>query len=102
MDWSSDRGVLLIIPFAVAVIGQRFLVARAAARRAPLLAVYAGLSLACGVGVALGSTGALRVREAEVRINGLPAALDGCESPTWVMCTSAASVLSRISLTRSR
>jgi predicted MPP superfamily phosphohydrolase len=70
-------GVLLIIPFAVAVIGQRFLVARAAARRSPLLAVYAGLSLACGVGVAFGSTGALRVREAEVRINGLPAALDG-------------------------
>ena len=70
-------GVLLIIPFAVAVIGQRFLVVRAAARRSPLLAVYAGLSLACGVGVAFGSTGALRVREAEVRINGLPAALDG-------------------------
>src|SRR2546426_12462353 len=39
-------GVLLIIPFAVAVIGQRFLVERAAARRSPLLAVYAGLSLA--------------------------------------------------------
>ena len=70
-------GVVLIIPFAVVVIGQRFLVARAAARRSPLLAVYIGLSLACGVGVAFGSTGALRVREAEVRINGLPAALDG-------------------------
>ena len=69
-------GVLLIIPFAVAVIGQRFLVARAAAR-SPLLAVYVGLSLACGVGVAVGGTGALRVREAEVRIDGLPAALDG-------------------------
>jgi len=70
-------GTLLIIPFAGALIGQRFLVGRAAARPSAVLAVYAGLSLACGVGVAFGSTGAPRVREAEVRINGLPAALDG-------------------------
>ena len=92
-------GILLIIPFAVVVIGQRFLMRRAPARRSALLAVYAGLSPACGVGVAFGSTGAPRVREAVARINGLPAALDGLRIANLGDVHIAPSALSRISLT---
>lgn len=68
--------VLLMIPFGLVVIGQRLFVGRTASR-SRLLAIYAGLSLACGVGIAFGSIGSPQLREAEIRIKGLPAALDG-------------------------